>query len=112
MLAEYKHRQDELKDFYEGEYTDYSLVLCAHSGSPFSQNQIMKRFKKLISENNLPPVVFHSLRHSSVIYKLKLNGVDIKSVQGDSGQSQTNQRKNVACPATFLLLGSIMEYFR
>ncbi|WP_143440846.1 tyrosine-type recombinase/integrase, partial [Klebsiella pneumoniae] len=41
-----------------------------------------------IKENNLPPVVFHSLRHSSITYKLKLNGGDIKSVQGDSGHSQ------------------------
>ena len=84
MLVEYKHKQDERKEFYEGEYTDYNLVICTDSGSPFSQNQIMKRFKKLISENNLLPVVFHSLRHSSVTYKLKLNGGDIKSVQGDS----------------------------
>ena len=45
-------------------------------------------FKKLIADNNLPPVVFHSLRHTSVTYKLKLNGGDIKSVQGDSGHAQ------------------------
>lgn len=32
--------------------------------------------------------VFHSLRHSSNTYKLKLNGGDIKSVQGDSGHAQ------------------------
>ena len=32
-----------------------------------------------------PHVVFHSLRHSSITYKLKLNGGDMKSVQGDSG---------------------------
>ena len=34
------------------------------------------------------PVVFHSLRHSSITYKLKLNGGDIKAVQGDSGHAQ------------------------
>ena len=33
---------------------------------------------------------FHSLRHSSITYKLKLNGGDIKAVQGDSGHSQTS----------------------
>ena len=31
--------------------------------------------------------MFHSLRHSSITYKLKLNGGDIKSVQGDSGHA-------------------------
>ena len=33
-------------------------------------------------------VCFHSLRHSSITYKLKLNGGDIKAVQGDSGHAQ------------------------
>ena len=32
--------------------------------------------------------MFHSLRHSSITYKLKLNGGDIKAVQGDSGHAQ------------------------
>ena len=87
--------KDELKEFYEGEYTDYNLVLCSSSGSPLSQNQLLKKLKKLIRENNLPPVVFHSLRHSSVTYKLKLNGGDIKSVQGDSGHSQVDMVTDV-----------------
>jgi len=43
---------------------------------------------KLIKENNLKPVVFHSLRHSSTTYKLKLSGGDIKAVQGDTGHSE------------------------
>lgn len=42
----------------------------------------------MIAKNDLPSVVFHSLRHSSITYKLKLNGGDIKSVQGDSGHAQ------------------------
>ena len=46
-------------------------------------------------EHNLPPVVFHSLRHTSVTYKLKLNGGDIKAVQGDSGHSQINMVTDV-----------------
>ena len=40
-------------------------------------------------------VVFHSLRHSSITYKLKLNGGDIKAVQGDSGHSQTSMVTDV-----------------
>ena len=35
-------------------------------------------------------MVFHSLRHTSTTYKLKLNQGDIKSVQGDTGRSQVN----------------------
>ena len=40
------------------------------------------------SQGKMPPVVFHSFRHASVTYKLKLIGGDIKSVQGDSGHGQ------------------------
>ena len=47
-------------------------------------------FYKLIKEHDLPQVVFHSLRHTSITYKLKLNGGDIKSVQGDSGHAQVS----------------------
>lgn len=50
---------------------------------------------QLIKEHNLPPVVFHSLRHSSVTYKLKLNGGDIKAVQGDSGHAQVSMVTDV-----------------
>lgn len=40
-------------------------------------------------------MVFHSLRHSSVTYNLKLNGGDIKAVQGDSGHAQASMVTDV-----------------
>lgn len=46
--------------------------------------------KDIIVELGLPDVVFHSLRHISVTYKLKLSGGDIKAVQGDSGHAQAD----------------------
>ena len=64
-------------------------------GLPVENGAIRKFFNKLIKEHNLPPVVFHSLRHTSVTYKLKLNGGDIKAVQGDSGHSQINMVTDV-----------------
>ncbi len=57
--------------------------------------ELRGQLNKLIEEYNLPPVVFHSLRHSSVTYKLKLNGGDIKAVQGDSGHSQVDMVTDV-----------------
>ncbi len=60
------------------------------------EGQIINRaLKKLISDNGLPPVVFHSLRHSSITYKLKLNGGDMKAVQGDSGHAQVKMVADV-----------------
>ena len=67
MLVDWKAEQDEMKEIPGDEYMYY----------------------------NLPPVVFHSFRHSSVTYKLKLNGGDIKAVQGDSGHAQVNMVTDV-----------------
>ena len=70
------------------------MILVVY-GSPIGEASIRKRFAKLIQENDLPKVVFHSLRHTSVTYKLKLNGGDIKAVQGDSGHAQVNMVTDV-----------------
>jgi len=44
-------------------------------------------FYRLIEENALRPVIFHSLRHSSTSLKLKLSRGNIKAVQGDTGHA-------------------------
>lgn len=49
-----------------------------------------KEFSKLREKTGLPYVVFHSLRHSSTTYKLKLNHGDLKATQGDTGTDLTN----------------------
>ena len=49
----------------------------------------------MIEKNDLPRIVFHGLRHSSITYKLKLNGGDVKAVQGDSGHAQAKMVTDV-----------------
>lgn len=88
MLVEWKREQDFTKEALGSEYTDFNLVMANGLGMPTEQSRIKKLFQELIEHNDLPRVVFHSLRHSSITYKLKLNGGDIKSVQGDSGHAQ------------------------
>ena len=88
MLVKWKEEQDATKEMLGDEYQDYNLVFAGPLGMPTEGTTIRHGMKKLIEENDLPPVVFHSLRHSSITYKLKLNGGHIKAVQGDSGHSQ------------------------
>lgn len=95
MLARQKAEQDKIKELLGNEYQDYGLVMATGYGMPMGTGSIHKRFAKLIEENNLPEVVFHSLRHTSVTYKLKLNRGDIKSVQGDSGHAQVSMVTDV-----------------
>ena len=95
MLVDWKAEQDEMKEILGDEYMDYNLVMASTFGLPLGDGAIRGPLKKLIEDYNLPPVVFHSFRHSSVTYKLKLNGGDIKAVQGDSGHAQVNMVTDV-----------------
>lgn len=88
MLVKRKQQIDEMKLIYGDEYIDYNLVFCHSIGRPYEGSTIRNKLNKLIKEHNLPHVVFHSFRHASITYKLKWNGGDMKSVQGDSGHSQ------------------------
>lgn len=90
MLVALRMEQKATMEALGSEYHDYNLVICRDLGTPLESNRIRSAMKKMIKENDLPPVVFHSLRHSSITYKLKLNGGDIKSVQGDSGHAQAS----------------------
>ena len=56
----------------------------------FINKQVERVSRNAVDEQGLPDVVFHSLRHTSVTYKLKLSGGDIKAVQGDSGHAQAD----------------------
>lgn len=85
----------ELIDLFGEEYLDYILVFCSPDGRPMESQIITRALQKLIKENNLPHIVFHSLQHSSVTYKLKLNSGDVKSVQGDSRHLQVKMTTDV-----------------
>lgn len=88
MLVDRKNELEEFKEFFGEEFTDYTLVMCHPNGRPMEGNVISNSFNKLIEKNGLPKVVFHSLRHTSTTYKLRLSGGDIKAVQGDTGHAQ------------------------
>ena len=69
-------------------YTDYGLVIAHEDGRPYEERQIADLLRSFIAKNNLPPVVFHSLRHCSATVKLQISGGNIKAVQGDTGHAQ------------------------
>lgn len=90
LLRDWKEKQDKLKEFMGDEYTDYNLVLALETGRPCEDRVIGNQFERLKKSAGLPDVVFHSLRHSSTTYKLKLNHGDIKATQGDTGHAQAS----------------------
>ena len=90
ILREWRDTQEKQKEFLGDEYLDYNLVVAQGNGRPCDIKLIEKGFNRLKEDAGLPNVVFHSLRHSSTTYKLKLNHGDIKATQGDTGHSQAD----------------------
>ncbi|MEG1884564.1 MAG: tyrosine-type recombinase/integrase, partial [Clostridia bacterium] len=62
MLAVWKDEQDSVREALGAEYQDYSLVIASPLGTPVEGSRIEAAMRRLIKENNLSPVVFHSLR--------------------------------------------------
>ncbi len=89
-LINIKKEQDEVKEALGSEYTDYNLVMATTFGLPINDSYILDQMQKVIDKEGLPDMAYHSLRHTSVTYKLKLSGGDIKAVQGDSGHAQAD----------------------
>mgnify|MGYP002589892054 CR=1 FL=1 len=90
ILREWRDTQRKQKEFLGNEYLDYNLVVAHGNGRPCDSKIIEKSFNRLKEDAGLPNVVFHSLRHSSTTYKLKLNHGDIKATQGDTGHAQAD----------------------
>ena len=95
ILREWKSAQDELRALLRDEYQDYDLVVALANGRPCEDRIILKSFEKLREKAGLPKVVFHSLRHSSTTYKLKLNHGELKATQGDTGHAQIDMITSV-----------------
>jgi integrase len=94
-MQDMKCHQEKLKADLGSEYHDFNLVIAQNNGRPYEERLIAKRLKKMIDSSDLKTVVFHSLRHSSTSLKLRISCGDIKSVQGDTGHSQSNMVTDV-----------------
>ena len=95
ILREWKDIQDQYKQYLGNDFFDYNLVLTLPNGRPVESRVIDKEFAILREKAGLPYVVFHSLRHSSTTYKLKLNHGDLKATQGDTGHAQIDMITDV-----------------
>ena len=66
---------------------NYELFNRIQKSAPDNRSELSRancyEHRSMIKHDSL-----RSLRHSSITYKLKLNGGDIKAVQGDSGHAQ------------------------
>ncbi len=82
ILLEWRETQKPVK------HGQPDLILRYANGRPLSEETLPRALEKQLLKSGLPKVTFHSLRHSSITYKLVLTGGNIKAVQGDSGHAQ------------------------
>ena len=85
MSGDEKVRTIQSKELWLAEDMTFYVVSC--------MSTITMDKEEAICLNEHRSVV--SLRHSSITYKLKLNGGDMKSVQGDSGHAQVKMVADV-----------------
>lgn len=86
ILHEFHQNQDILSTS-----ADFpNLIFRYKNGRPIQEATLTKYFQIALEKAGLSSVPFHSLRHSSITYKLILSGGDIKAVQGDSGHAQAS----------------------
>lgn len=90
MIQKYIKRMNEVKEILGDGYNDYGLLISLDNGNPVESRIIRNRFQTLYEQMDFEEVDFHSLRHLSTGYKLKMTGGDIKSVQGDTGHAEAD----------------------
>jgi integrase len=87
ILRRWKDEQAELKEALGDDFHDFNLVVTHSNGRPVEHRLIIKALQELADREGLPRVVFHSLRHSSATYKLKLTNGSMKDLQAEGGWS-------------------------
>lgn len=82
LLSELREEQNETIEALGDMYENYNLVMATSYGLPLGESYLRDKMQEVIDREGLPDVVFHSLRHTSVTYKLKF---ERRRYQGRAG---------------------------
>ena len=91
-LMSLKNKQEQNKSFFGDGYISTDLVCVWPDGKPIKPDNVSRRFKKLIEDNNLRKITFHDLRRSygSVIFNATGDLKVVSDLLGHSNISTTS----------------------
>lgn len=69
-------------------YSDIDLVACTEVGTPCNPSNLLRVFKRFISQASVPKIRFHDLRHTHATLLLQ-QGVNPKVVAERLGHADT-----------------------
>lgn len=93
VLKEELIHQEKWKDIRVSPQAQEGFVVCWPDGEPVRPNYLSNRFSKLVSDNNLPKLTLHGLRHSfaSIANAQGASLFDIGKALGHSTPSTTGK---------------------
>ena len=85
-LKHHRLKQKSLKLKAANLYEDNNLVFCNTFGKYLDSGNVLKKFKKILKDNDIPTRKFHDLRHTYATRLFEL-GEEAKTVQELLGHS-------------------------
>ena len=94
LLLDIKQQQGYMRVKYGNAYIDGNYVFTWDDGRLLSPDYVTRKFSKILSENGLPHIRFHDLRHTTA--SLLLNaGYDLKHISEWLGHSDIGTTMNI-----------------
>jgi integrase len=89
MLEAHRQRQEAQKTLAGISWKETGMISTTGIGTYASQSKVSKEFKQILSENDLPDIRFHDLRHTSDSLLLDI-GTPVNTVQHRAGHSKAS----------------------
>jgi integrase len=88
-LALHRKQQELQKEARDARWEENDLIFPNTLGKPMSSRNMYDDYKHLLSENGLPDINFHALRHTSLSFLLDM-GTPVNTVQQRAGHSKAS----------------------